>query len=716
MTEINSFNDLTSLGLVELLRRERRRAQFDLARAKNDSYDDFAFFFKTPTDGIPPREGPVSGKAICKRWLLMDNGEFIEGDNLQEIWNVLDEFEIPGDKIIRVYRVCDKLVADPYQGTEWMKFRAIDAINGRRFNATGLFNEYGTEQITDPHNLWSSITPGCVGTAFRNILGQWEVETSSLPANEILVVLEETMLSTTASHEGIVANTFALRSTYPNVMKPPEIGNCPGVCVYRWNRSTEAWSLSTACSSGCACAPAPTDKPRNSQDEERTFPCVDNGDQIIQFTNPWKLDAMCGSKAVLRRVTNAGWGVPSAATTFPAGGSAMTAEWQVVLTEKRKARMIEYIYQKDEEVSLTNIYDGENPLECTDDDLIIQYPLGYPCNGAKVIADYDPRTDVYIARTTMAAMMGEPHDENLVISVHGSECGISGQAISAQVFYRQDQYTHECERGGQTFEEDLGTEVPVVVAISSESCGHINYAYQPIRAFVCGSTLGFIDFPINFDGVQVVTGAAFGPPSCSGSATYTWNLATVRWDLTTPCSSGCESSPPAMPVSPPSTAITQDVPCSSSLSGQCGLNLQMGGLCQDTGSGAPLPPIVHVPLPLSPLVLSGEVYDNGTDAIVIERWTVYVCSFEREPDDQIAIGPCPTSSGGVGSGSGGGGGNLPSPCLDSSAIYGWSVAEQEWFLVTPCIEGCIPLNPPAEPPPDPDSYAEVQVPCTGGEI
>lgn len=72
----------------------------------------------------------------------------------------------------------------------------------------------------------------------------------------------------------------------------------------------------------------------------------------------------------------------------------------------------------------------------------------------------------------------------------------------------------------------------------------------------------------------------------------------------------------------------------------------MGTICQDTSSGAPLPMIVHVRLPLEPVKVVTEVYDNATDAIVIEQKTIYVCNWETYPDDQIAIGTCDTTSSG----------------------------------------------------------------------
>lgn len=309
-----------------------------------------------------------------------------------------------------------------------------------------------------------------------------------------------------------------------------------------------------------------------------------------------------------------------------------------------KARWIKFEYTTGEEndiVEPTAFYDGPDPSECGD--VEVEYPCGEPLCDSEVIAFYDPNTGKYQAVTTPAAMLGEPVTHSVVRSIANDDCGVEVGTTEYKMF------PNSCNPSIDTSVVELGTETPVVVSISSDACGNISYAYQNIRGFICGNEVEFADFDINFDGVEFVTAAAFGPPSCSGEATYRigLNVGLSTWQLVTPCEDGCESEPPALPDSIPTPETFETVPCSSSADRQCGLNLQMGTICADTGSGAPLPTIVHVPLPLEPVKVVTEIYDNATDAIVIEQKTIYVCNWEAYPDDEIAIGDCESGSSGA---------------------------------------------------------------------
>jgi hypothetical protein len=310
-----------------------------------------------------------------------------------------------------------------------------------------------------------------------------------------------------------------------------------------------------------------------------------------------------------------------------------------------KARWIKFRYTPEtsgENVEPLSFWDGTDPSACSEDGKVpVEYPCGEPLCESDVMAFYDPNTEKYQAITTPSAMMGEPETRTLVEAIAGYDCGVTVTSLEYRTF------PNSCNPTPDPVETPLGVETPVVVAISSEACGTINYAYQTIRAFVCDNPVAFIDFPINFDGVEFVTAAAFGPPTCTGEAIYTWNPTTNVWDLTTPCTNGCTSQPPPVVTPFPTSVYTETVPCDSPLDGQCGLNLQMGTICQDTSSGAPLPTIVHVPLSLEPVTLVYDVVDN-TAEISIYKKTVYVCNWEPANDGTpIPIGPCPpTSSGG----------------------------------------------------------------------
>jgi hypothetical protein len=609
--------------------------------------------------------------------------------------------------------------------------------------------------VYDPNNLWSSVTKDCIGFAtFNGMLDKWEIETCSLPANEIRVKLDKTMKAKELDDDGeefkaFTSLTYYLRSTYPNVMRPPQ---CQASCTYTWNRSQEIWVVTGYCPAGCECGPAPTkppidDPPEGEEPEDYVpptvdVPCVSYSDKIeIEFTNPEKFDAMCDSYVYLRRINNADWG--NTIESAPNTGSATNYRWEVSGVTKRKARIVSFIFVKDSPPEGVNdFWNGFDPFEC-DDEFIVEYPLGEPCNGSLVLADYDPNTDHYIARDTQASMLGDPVTDSFVSTIANDDCGIKMSRVQVIAFYPKNYYG-DCERNVTVTPVQLGVETPVVVTLSSESCGNISYAYQNIRAFVCGNPVEFNDFDINFDGVEFVTAASFGPPSCSSEAIYEWDG--DNWSVITPCENGCESEAPTDPpescsdavyiwdgevwdlVFPcdeecqqfgegptaPGTEINEEfrvpcrarvsVPCSSKEDSQCGLNLQMGTICADTGSGAPSPTVVHVRLPLEEVEVVTKVYDNYTDAIIVDSKVIYVCNWKTAPSNQIAIGPCDTGS------SGGG------PGCTGYATYGWNVSTQSWFIVLNCENGCQPTELPTEPPENPEEYAEIQVSCIEGEI
>lgn len=311
-----------------------------------------------------------------------------------------------------------------------------------------------------------------------------------------------------------------------------------------------------------------------------------------------------------------------------------------------QARWIKFEFlegEENEEVTPTAFYDGQDPGACSVDGKVeVEYPLGTPLCDTPMMAFYDPNTGKYQAIDTPASILGEPVNATVVREITNDDCGINVGTGDYKMF------PNSCNPSLNVSAVALGTETPVVVSISSDACGNISYAYQNIRAFICGNTVQFTDFDINFDGVEFVTAAAFGPPSCSGEAVYRigLNVGLTNWELVTPCENGCESDPPPLPGSIPTPETFETVPCASKPDSQCGLNLQMGTICQDTSSGAPLPTIVHVRLPLEPVKVVTEVYDNAVDAIIIESKTIYVCNWEAYPDDQIDIGNCDTTSSG----------------------------------------------------------------------
>jgi len=224
-----------------------------------------------------------------------------------------------------------------------------------------------------------------------------------------------------------------------------------------------------------------------------------------------------------------------------------------------KARWIQFTYTaggSNATVTPTAFFDGPDPSECGD--VTVSYPIGEPLCDTPVLAFYDPNTDEYQAVSTPSALMGEPVVQTLVNSISGEDCGIEYNATEYRTF------PNSCDPEPTPTSVALGADIPVIVAASSDECGKINYAWQSIRAFLCDAEgeptePSVTSFNIDFGDMKFVMGASFGASTCGGNATYTFNLDTSDWDLTTPCPGGCESTPPAIPDPLPLTEITEEV-------------------------------------------------------------------------------------------------------------------------------------------------------------
>jgi hypothetical protein len=297
-----------------------------------------------------------------------------------------------------------------------------------------------------------------------------------------------------------------------------------------------------------------------------------------------------------------------------------------IVGEICKARWIQFKYSgggsggSAPSIEVDDYWDGVDPSDCGEIEVI--YPLGEPCPDEDVIAFWDPNDGKYVAISTKSAMLGEPVTKTLILDVENESCGIKLTEFEAKVF------KGTCEAEDNERDVELGESMPVVASISSESCGHINYAFRQIRAFPCDSTVQFTDFPIDFGSAMFVTAAEFGPPDCPGNATWTFNTGTNDWDLTTACPNGCTAIKPAIPDPLPTSAITTTTTCDVPASGQCGLNLTLGGICVSDVS------VVHVPLELTSVDVVTEVVDTGAD-LRSYRKRLYVCNVEDLSDDII---------------------------------------------------------------------------------
>lgn len=233
------------------------------------------------------------------------------------------------------------------------------------------------------------------------------------------------------------------------------------------------------------------------------------GDEnLVTFNNPWKLDAECNSLVVLR------WIAPTCAE------DPVTPAWEIFQVASSKARWIKFRYTAATPSLITGLtfWEGYNPEACGQS-VTVEYPVGAPCDDADVVASYKPETDSYVAISTKSAMLGEPEDVDVINALGYDDTGCA-----------------------------------------------INYVKQSVKSFPCGSEPEFITTEPTLDSVDVITNATLVPPvpECDGYAEYTWNPGTYQWDLTTPCASGCESSPPVgIPADPGVAGSPVPSPCTN---------------------------------------------------------------------------------------------------------------------------------------------------------
>jgi hypothetical protein len=319
--------------------------------------------------------------------------------------------------------------------------------------------------------------------------------------------------------------------------------------------------------------------------------------------------------------------------------------WGRVISDYCRARyvLVEYTATGDNAGSnITEYWEGNDPRDCGD--VSITYPLGAPLCDTDVVAIWDSNSGQYKAISTPSAMLGDPVTHSLVRDVGNASCGIEVGKTPYRMF------PAECEPEIQPEFVQLGESIPVVVAISSDTCGTLSYAYQNINAFLCGSEVEFASLPINFDGVSFVKDITYGPGTCTGSATWTWNATTEQWDLTTPCASGCEA---AEPIGAGTVdGETADISCfADEAQTNCGLRLEMGSICDEessSGSGE----IRHVPIALEAQDVVTGVTLTDEDGLTFSKATIYVCSSKPIDPHVIENYECPPETSGDPSGSG----------------------------------------------------------------
>lgn len=294
--------------------------------------------------------------------------------------------------------------------------------------ATGLPLKYGdTLTICDPFNLWSDIEAGATGWAYLVYFSEddpsttgvtepshharYEIEECSLPINELEGTIEECLFPGTEDIEVRVAVDVGIRSSYPNVDWPPEVddgttdgGSSPGTAY-----------------------------------------------KFIPAENNLHLDAVKGSKVIIRRITNLMSSDPDPNYTCPKSRSTTEVEWEIVHVEKWWARIIKVkrTAPNTDWFYADEYGDGEWPGEDCD------YSIWSDADTAEDICgnaeegtiDYgwaiwktklDEIEAKYQVLSSKSALLGDPEKINIVQAVAFDGCDLNSIYSTAKVFCKSE--------------------------------------------------------------------------------------------------------------------------------------------------------------------------------------------------------------------------------------------------------------------------------------
>lgn len=265
-------------------------------------------------------------------------------------------------------------------------------------------------------------------------------------------------------------------------------------------------------------------------------------DGQVEFENPWRLDAQCGSKVILEYIED---------VCKPEEDR--DPRWELRQVEKYRARWIKFRFlaETPSDISILDYWEGEDPEACNMD-VDVQYPLGQPCIDSDVVACYDPFTFTYRAISSESAMLGPAETMDIVQAMAFDECGI-------------------------------------------------NYMKQQARVFPCGSQPTLIQITPTLTSVDVLTGADFEytAQTCSTSASWSWNSSTSTWDVVTPCEAGCTAtSVPALPPGPwNGFAVSHTSPCTRQTITGLQFSKSVVQVCAFMTTGPDIIPITQCPTP-----------------------------------------------------------------------------------------------------------------------
>ena len=291
--------------------------------------------------------------------------EIMVGETIDERWVVVNG----GAGAPRIQFVTTSKMASQQVAVKVLR------VHGAAPDLSGGVLQFGsTLNVTDPFNLWAEVEPNATGWAYYVAQSaddtetedvtepthpaRYEIEECSLPIKELEGTISTCLLKSQGSKD--VAVSFSnddIRSSYPNVDKPPE-----------------------ASESG-----------------------------VINAQNTYNLDAIANSRVFIRRVTNLHDSEPE--DYAQGAGSATTARWEIYKVQKKIARWAEVRHEGEQwEWSNGPTWDGFSPFG---DGGCPPAITGYstdclPVSGTVGVAFYSPENHEYRVVSTHSALLGPP--------------------------------------------------------------------------------------------------------------------------------------------------------------------------------------------------------------------------------------------------------------------------------------------------------------------
>lgn len=424
----------------------------------------------------------------------------------------------------------------------------IDLVFGSITNPdTGVqFAPGDAIQVHDPDNLFPEIEPNATGVAYWRATeaqtssepppayNRWEVESCSLPINEIRAKIDECFYHSTQTVQlkfGYDPIDY-IRSSYPNVDKPPE-----------WTEGEVT------------------------------------GEYTVTAQNPWEHDAVENTYVIARRISNPQHSEPRNRLT-PRPGSSTAAAWEIVKVLDWLARWIK-VSKSGAQWNYVDHWEGGDPRVCFESYLPVVCPFDCSCikDGEHAIACYDPESNEYKIISTRSAVLGEGEMQGFVQNLlFDEECTLDFKWRQHRVFCATDPTWHKTRLTTYPQPVLVAAELVIDGECTNDSCKWVvvadpcegdgpQYSWDATNSqwvenapnVDCATLCGDANARKEEPPYQGETDGEYGFGRC----------VTLRWEPTQICSSGyctCNCSPPAITASH-SVGQTHSCGCSGTAPG-----------------------------------------------------------------------------------------------------------------------------------------------------